>query len=465
MEPTTQTSRTRQLMTAMAFLGLALGQAGPSEAQSGALEQLPQPFGCMRDDGDGIDCADGVGLNGPQQMAFSPDGRSAYVPSLFGSTLAIFSRDPITGALTQLPAPDGCLGHAADGITCTDAAGLFGANSVVVSRDGEYVYVGSLSGIAVFARDRATGALTQLPGTDGCLLQSGGGGSGCADIVGPIGPTFVTLSPDGKHLFAAGYNGDAIAIFARDGDTGVLTQLPAPDGCIAEDGDGITCTDAIALDGPDGIAVSRSGKQVYVASFNSDAVAVFARNRTTGVLTQLPAPDGCIAESGDGVSCTDGVGLDGALSIAISKTGRQVYVAAQSGNTIAILTRNARTGMLTQPAAPGGCVRHGGDGSTCTAATNLGGPTSIALSKDGRNAYVTAVSSGAVVIFARDKSTGALTQLAAPNGCVSALGDGITCTGGVAVAAVYAIAMPESGKHVYASSPGNDALAAFARVK
>jgi hypothetical protein len=90
-------------------------------------------------------------------------------------------------------------------------------------------------------------------------------------------------------------------------------------------------------------------------------------------------------------------------------------------------------------------------------------PTAIALTSNGRHAYVTALGSSAVVVFARDKKTGALTQLAAPHGCVSAYGDGVTCTGAIALTSVHAIAMPNSAKHVYVSTYGGDSVVAFAR--
>jgi 6-phosphogluconolactonase (cycloisomerase 2 family) len=441
----------RRILTALAVVCLSFGHVRPSAAEPGFLEQLPPPRACTLDDSDGILCADGVGLLGASDVALSPDGRNAYVPGLFSDSITTFARNPSTGALIQLAAPDGCLAEGGDGVECAPAVGLGGASDAAVSRDGRFVYVASMSsGIARFARDRSTGRLTQLDG---------------AGIVGFSGPTSLVLSPDGSSLYAAALNANAIAIFAVDKTSGELAQLPAPAGCIAENGNGIQCTDVTALQGPRGMAVSRDGKQVYVASSDGDTLAVFARDRTTGGLSQLPAPAGCFAENGDGVTCTDAVGLNGARAVAISKTGRQVYVASQLANTIAIFARNARTGTLSQFPAPGGCVRHNGDGIECTAAVAMMGPTAIALSKDGKHAYVTAVSSDAVVIFARDKTTGALTQPAAPDGCVSATGSGGSCEVGLGLDLVNGIAMPENGKNVYVTSSGGDSIAAFAREK
>ena len=57
--------------------------------------------------------------------------------------------------------------------------------------------------------------------------------------------------------------------------------------------------------------MSRDGKSVYVASSHSDAVAVFARNRRTGVLTQLDGEDGCVDNDGE-EGCADGRALNAA---------------------------------------------------------------------------------------------------------------------------------------------------------
>jgi hypothetical protein len=66
---------------------------------------------------------------------------------------------------------------------------------------------------------------------------------------------------------------------ARDRKTGALTQLPGTDACISEGGTGGDCVDGVALEGAQRVAVSHDGKNVYIASFSSDAVAVFARDR------------------------------------------------------------------------------------------------------------------------------------------------------------------------------------------
>ena len=83
----------------------------------------------------------------------------------------------------------------------------------------------------------------------------------------------VELSPDGRSLYTAAAISDSVAVFARDSGTGRLQA----GGCIAEttvEG----CTDGHALDGAIAVAASPDGKNVYVTSRTSDAVAVFSRS-------------------------------------------------------------------------------------------------------------------------------------------------------------------------------------------
>jgi DNA-binding beta-propeller fold protein YncE len=61
--------------------------------------------------------------------------------------------------------------------------------------------------------------------------------------------------------------------------TGALTQLVGTDACISEDGAGGDCADGIALNGARSVAASPDGRNVYVVSEFSNAVAVFACNR------------------------------------------------------------------------------------------------------------------------------------------------------------------------------------------
>jgi fibronectin-binding autotransporter adhesin len=128
----------------------------------------------------------------------------------------------------------------------------------------------------VFARDKITGALTQLAGTAGCVSDDGTGGL-CANGTVLADVKSVTVSHDGRNVYVASVTGNAVVIFARDPKTGALIELDSQAGCVSENGSGGLCADGKALEFPFAIAVSRDGKNVYVASQTSKSVAVFAR--------------------------------------------------------------------------------------------------------------------------------------------------------------------------------------------
>jgi DNA-binding beta-propeller fold protein YncE len=137
-----------------------------------------------------------------------------------------------------------------------------------------------------------------------------------------------------------------VASFSRQttttgGTLGKLTQLPGSAACVSETGAG-GCADGIGLDGASGVAVSPTGKGVYVSSQLSDAVAAFSRQTTTtggtlGKLTQLAGSAGCVSESGAG--CTNGVALDGAFGIALSADGKSAYVPSVLSSGVAVFSR------------------------------------------------------------------------------------------------------------------------------
>ncbi len=431
-------------------------------ATTGALTQLSGTAGCVSEDGTGGTCADGKGLSRVRSVALSRDGRHVYVASELSDAVAIFSRNATTGELTQLSGIAGCVSEDGTGGTCADGKGLNGALSVAVSRDGRHVYVAAevSNAVAVFSRNATTGELTQLSGVDGCVSEDGTGGT-CADGKGIIGNRYVALSSDGKHVYVASAGSNAVAGFSRSATTGVLTQLNGPD-CISDNGDG-PCVDSNHLSGPVGLSVSRDGKHFYVASSGSAALALFSRNATTGALTQLDAPAGCVADVGDGIECEDGKALDDPKSAAVSPDGKHVYVASSGSNAVAIFSRNATTGELTQLSGIAGCVSEDGTGGTCADGNGLIGASSVAVSPNNRHVYVASNVSNAVAVFSRNATTGALTQLSGIAGCVSEDGTGGTCADGNGLIGASSVAVSPNNRHVYVTSEVSNAVAVFSR--
>lgn len=289
--------------------------------------------------------------------------------------------------------PVGCISDSGTGGLCTDGTALDGATGVTVSPDANTVYVASETSraVSVFARDPTTGGLTQLPGTDGCVSDSGTGGA-CTDGIALVGPRSVALSPDGTSLYFPATTSAAVAVFARDQTTGRLAQLAGSAACVSETGTDGACANGIALEGARSASVSPDGKNVYVASFFSDAAAVFARDTTTGALSQVPGAAGCVSETGTGGACTDGVALDGARTVVVSPDGENVHIASETSSALAVFSRDEVSGGIAQLAGTSGCLSETGTGGVCTDVRALGGAGGVAVSPDGENVYVASMS-------------------------------------------------------------------------
>jgi DNA-binding beta-propeller fold protein YncE len=157
----------------------------------------------------------------------SPDGKNVYATSAAGSSLAIFRRNRVTGALTQLPGPSGCIAAAIAG--CASGLAMRNPESLAVSGDRKNVCVAAplSDAVDVFTRDPATGALTQATDGTGCLTSKPQ--SGCATARALRGVDSVTISADDRNVYLTGLS---VAILTRAPDTGDLTQRAGRPGCV-----------------------------------------------------------------------------------------------------------------------------------------------------------------------------------------------------------------------------------------
>ena len=356
------------------------------------------------------------GLNGAAGVAVSPDGRHVYATGELEDALAVFERDSASGALTFVEEQKDVL----DGSLAGGDAGLRrlnGAHGVVVSPDGAQVYVTSKTGdaLTVFSRDVATGALTFVQ----TKYDSVGGVNGLDGAEG------IAISPDGAHVYVAGRNDNALAVFARDASTGAVTFVEM-------DRDGVAGVTGLA--GAKAVAVSPDGAHVYAAGSLDNAVAAFTRDAGSGKLTFVEAQE----EGQNGV-----VGLTRARAVAVSPDGANVYVAGGYDDALVVFARDAATGTLTYLQLLEDSVN---------GINGLNGADAVAVSPDGTHVYVTASVDDALAVFARDAGSGTLTY-------VERLRDGIGDIDGLNRAA--AVAVSNDGRNVYAAGYVDDAVAVF----
>ena len=351
---------------------------------------------------------DVTGLNGAYGVTVSPDGKQVYVAGELDNALAVFSRDPATGALTFVEVEHDTVGG---------VAGLKGAHAVVLSPDGAHVYVASsvADAVVVFSRDAASGALS--------FVETKRDNKG--KVNGLNGAESVAVSPDGLHVYVAGRNDNAIAVFERDVASGMLTF-------VEEQRSGTGGVEGLL--GAKSVAVSPDGAHVYAAGSLDDAVAVFGRDATTGKLTFVEAQ----REGANGIT-----GLAGARAVTLSPDGANLYVAGATDDALAVFSREAATGRLTFVEA-----QHDGAGGV----NGLNGANAVAISPDGTYVYVTGSVDGALAVFQRDAATGALTFVEQKRNGV----------GGVAgLHGAAAVAVSPDGYSIYATGSTSDAVADF----
>lgn len=310
------------------------------------------------------------------------------------------------------------------GATFTDGAGgvdgLFGASGVAVSADGEHVYVAAEndSGVAFFRRSTTTGALTFVE-----AYKDGVGG-----IDGLAGARAIVVSPDGKHVYVAGEDDDAIAAFSRNTTAGAnfgrLTFLAK----IANGDPGVS-----DLDGPVSLAIAPDGGHVYVAATNSDAITTLTRDAGTGLLTWASS----VADGDPGITR-----LNGVVGVGVTFDGRRVLALAAADTALSAFSRDVSTGALTLIEEEIDAVR-------------LAGAARLTLAPDGRTAYATGGTGSYVVAYSIDLLTGALAQIDFEQNGVSGV-QGMASPVGVSVSPGAAI--------VVVHGSGSGQFAVFRRI-
>ncbi len=316
------------------------------------------------------------------------------------------------------------------------------------------------------------GTLTQQPDPSGCIADSGKPVTGCATATALLGPApffgshSVVVSPDGRNVYAVSFGSSAVVVFDRDPSTGSLTQKSGTAGCISA-APKTGCARGRALSRPTSVDISPDGHSVYVASLLGQAVAVFDRRPSDGVLRQKAGRTGCIANSGR-AGCATGRALEGPFAVAVSPTGNSVYVNDFRGDAVAVFDRST-TGALRQKPGPAGCIVNGPamfratntPTEGCTTGVGLDGPEGSAVSPDGKSFYVGSAIGGTLAVFDR-RPDGTLVQKAGRAGCFGGR-KAVECTQAAGLVGADSIAISRNGRSVYVVSGIGNSLALFDR--
>ncbi len=302
-------------------------------------------------------------LDGAYGLAVSPDGKQVYVTNYYAGSLTHFNRDLVNGQLFFQN-------------SITDPT-LQGARKVAISPDGKQLYVtaSTASRFTSYERNPVTGVLSEPESYQNNFVVQG--------LTGAHG---VAVSPDGRNIYVASVDEDALVTFRRDNDNFVGYEDVI-----------LSMND---LNGARGVAVSPDGKNVYVVGYTgtiSGTLAVYRRDLSDGVLTHVQTRREGQLIGINPIRFQDG--LAGAHAVTVSADGNFVYVAGLHDNALTVFQRNQLTGVVSS-------LRTYKDG--VGGMDGLGGTTSVAISPDGNHLFTTALTDQGVGIFDRDATTGLL---------------------------------------------------------
>jgi DNA-binding beta-propeller fold protein YncE len=489
-----QRAHIRAALVSATVLACAVASSSfaPIAAAAAGFGEIKGPGGCLHESGlpASAECGAGTGLAHPSAVAVSPDGTSVYVvggvtrfnlAESFGS-ITILKRNPATGEVSD----SGCLSSdgtdGRDGASglCTASPSLLGADGVTVGADNRTVFVAAheSASITAFSRDPASGSLTRL----GCLQASPHLGSPCTGANLFNGSSDLITSAPGSALYvASAIEGTVSAVTplapahpteASPGLGSLFTSAPRPylaNPCIAVNGFDGTCSVGVAMKGVGGLTLSPDGKQLYAVARESHAIDVFAPAGTEPL-----AETSCLKVAAPAGLCGSSALLVDPTQLAISPDGGNLYVADSSSGfgRIDVLSRDATSGRLKD----GGCIDYLPEpvkpepkeeesepeptpppeptpADPCQKVPGLLGAQTLAVSGDGSAVY--AFGGGSAVSFARNASTGALTETA----CASA--SDTRCATISDLSSIEAAAVSPDGHNVYLLTGGAKTLLSF----
>jgi 6-phosphogluconolactonase (cycloisomerase 2 family) len=267
-----------------------------------------------------------------------------------------------------------------------------------------YVTNSGSNDVSGYAINATTGGLSAVPGSPFTNVSA---------------PSAIAVSSDGFFAFAANSQSNNVTAFRVGMDGGLLPVSPTPS----------TPNPAPVGTAPRAIAISKDAQFVYVANSRSDSVTVLSVG-AAGALTRTPEADGTPNPVGAGGSSP--------AAIAISPSGRFLYVANSTSNTVAAFQIDANgllklippTGPATNPIPVSGTA-----------------PTALAMTFTGQFLYATNSASNTVSVF-QVESSGLLTLVPPAGTGTNPVPIGGTSPNGIAVA--------RNGRFLYTANGGGN---------
>jgi len=303
------------------------------------------------------------GLKGASSITLLDNDKKVIVAGFYDGALTLFSSDKnlykfskeISDGLDYKRVFDRSIS-----VGKLDTLGLLGAWEVISSTDNNQLLVASYMSNAIAIFDVMPDENIAL---NNIVIQNGVLNAGLGR------PVSLALSPMNDELYVLGFEGHQLTIFDRDESGTLLAKQILTNGI-----DGVE-----HMLNPQKVVVSPNGKFLYVAASGSNAIVVLKKDKN-GKFVFLQAFSDID---------TDGNGLNGVSSLAISSDGSTIYAAGESGTGLFILNVNDN-GLLQLESKLLRDVN-----------TNyeLKGISSITLTNDDRHLLLTKAKSDSLLVF------------------------------------------------------------------
>jgi hypothetical protein len=386
----------------------------------------------------------------------------AFTPAFTASAGPAISPEPaVYGALTQLPGGAGCIVNQSTPL-CQTEQGIAPSSDVAVAPNGKYVATADEQYNAVVVWKRhSDGSLTFVSCASETGTISGTPSHTCLPDANLQTLSSVTFTGDGKNLLATSYDGGfgELSNYNFAPATGAVSFNPTTP-CVNSDGSN-GCKKRAALGSADDVVEDPVSNRVYVGS--DVGLVGFSRDTATGGLTEFS----CVDETGDD-GCETNAAIEGADSVAVDPVSGLVWVASRDGEAV-VSERVASNGVLTKNQ----CFWSAASAHGCSKTAAVYAPSGITVGPTdtigARNIYVTDYNGNVLLNFATSGTSGS----AAYEGCRSyngTVGDrGVSCTTDVNLEEPQGVVVSPDGRNVYIASDrsnppqGSQVIAAYSR--